>query len=149
MPRGFLRRRRLVSNTDRFVGGTRMAHVRVGSWLSENAKTLNRDRTSYSSKTVLVAQRASGFNLEIELKNIILRRVSIFEFLHSQGQNRKSASTPLGVRFTLESRHDAFHQSEARWRRPLPRPRHGSNSSTVRCQLAISLASQSRRFGLT
>jgi hypothetical protein len=35
---------------------------------------LNRDRRSYSSKTVLVAQRAS------ELKNIILRRVSIFEF---------------------------------------------------------------------
>jgi hypothetical protein len=30
MPRGVLRRRRLVSNTDRFVGGTRMAHVRVG-----------------------------------------------------------------------------------------------------------------------
>ena len=62
------------------------AHVRNGSWLCENAKTLNRDRRSYSSKTVLVAQRASGFNLEIELKNIILRRVSIFEFLHSQGQ---------------------------------------------------------------
>ena len=61
-------------------------HVREGSWLCENAKTLNRDRRSYSSKTVLVAQRASGFNLEIELKNIILRRVSIFEFLHSQGQ---------------------------------------------------------------
>jgi hypothetical protein len=56
--------------------------VRCGSWLCENAKTLNRDRRSYSSKTVLVAQRASGFNLEIELKNIILRRVSIFEFLH-------------------------------------------------------------------
>src|SRR4029434_10988365 len=60
-------------------------NVRLGSWLCENAKTLNRDRRSYSSKTVLVAQRASGFNLEIELKNIILRRVSIFEFLHSQG----------------------------------------------------------------
>jgi hypothetical protein len=29
--------------------------------------------------------------LEIELKNIILRRVSIFEFLHSQGQSRKLA----------------------------------------------------------
>jgi len=28
--------------------------------------------------------------LEIELKNIILRRVSIFEFLHSQGHFRKS-----------------------------------------------------------
>jgi hypothetical protein len=48
--------------------------------------TLNRGRRSYSSKTVLLAQRASGFNLEIELNNIILRRVSIFEFLHSQGQ---------------------------------------------------------------
>ena len=53
----------------------------------ENAKTRNRDRRSYSSKTVLIAQRASGFNLEIELKNIILRRVSIFELLHSQGQS--------------------------------------------------------------
>src|SRR6266404_6508608 len=62
--------------------------VRIGSWLCENAKTLNRNRRSYSSKTVLVAQRASGFNLEIELKNIILRHVSIFEFLHSQGQSR-------------------------------------------------------------
>jgi hypothetical protein len=31
------------------------------------------------------ARLSSGFNLEIELKNIILRRVSIFEFLHSQG----------------------------------------------------------------
>src|ERR1700730_11475693 len=30
MPRGFLRHRRLVSHTVRFVGGTRMAHVRVG-----------------------------------------------------------------------------------------------------------------------
>ena len=61
------------------------ANVRYGSWLCENAKPLNRDRRSYSSKTVLVAQRANGFDLEIELKNIILRRVSIFEFLHSQG----------------------------------------------------------------
>src|SRR5258707_2268623 len=64
--------------------------VRCGSWPCENAKTLNRDRRSYSSKTVLVAQRASGFGLEIELKNIILRRISIFEFLHSQGQTRTS-----------------------------------------------------------
>jgi hypothetical protein len=63
-------------------------YVWVGSWLCENAKTPNRDRRSYSSKTVLVAQQASGFNLEIELKNIILRRVSIFEFLHSQGHQR-------------------------------------------------------------
>jgi hypothetical protein len=62
-------------------------HISTLPWLCKNAKTLNRDRRSYSSKTVLVAQRASGLNLEIELKNIILRRVSIFEFLHSQGQN--------------------------------------------------------------
>ena len=59
-------------------------HIPTLPWLCENAKTLNRDRRSYSSKTVLAAQRASGFNLEIELKNIILRRVSIFKFLHSQ-----------------------------------------------------------------
>src|SRR5437016_11233613 len=67
-------------------------HISTLPWPCENAKTLNRDRRTCSSKTVLVAQRASGFNLEIELKNIILRRVSIFEFLHSQGQTRKSNS---------------------------------------------------------
>src|SRR6185436_13882244 len=66
-----------------------LPNVRLGSWLCENAKTLNRDRRTCSSKTVLVAQRASGFNLEIDLKNIILRRVSIFEFLHSQGHSRR------------------------------------------------------------
>jgi hypothetical protein len=32
--------------------------------------------------------------LEIELKNIILRRVSIFEFLHSQGQSRRFGRGP-------------------------------------------------------
>jgi hypothetical protein len=72
-----------------------MSDFRYGSWLCKNAKTLNRDRRSYSSKTVLVAQRASGFNLEIELKNIILRRVSIFEFLHSQGQSRQFGCVPV------------------------------------------------------
>ena len=46
--------------------------VRLGSWLCENAKTFNRDRRSYSSKTALVVQLASEFNLEVELKNIIL-----------------------------------------------------------------------------
>jgi hypothetical protein len=61
-----------------------------GSWLCENAKTLNRDRRSYSSKTVLVAQQASGFNLEIELKNIILRRVSIFAKREEKDKERQS-----------------------------------------------------------
>jgi hypothetical protein len=77
--------------------------VCFGSWLCENAKPLNRDRRSYSSKTVSVAQRASGFKLEIELKNIILRRVSIFEFLHSQGQRRPSGAADLGL-FTPQQR---------------------------------------------
>jgi hypothetical protein len=43
-------------------------YFRLGSWLCESAKTLNRDRRSYSSKTVLIAECASGFNLEIELR---------------------------------------------------------------------------------
>jgi hypothetical protein len=61
-------------------------NVAVGSWLCENAKTLNRDRRSYSSKTALVAQLASEFNLKVELKNIILVTFRFFEFLHSQHQ---------------------------------------------------------------
>jgi hypothetical protein len=65
-------------------------HVGFGSRLCKNAKTINRDRRSYSSKTALVAQLASEFNLEVELKNIILVAFRFFEFLHSQGQKRKS-----------------------------------------------------------
>jgi hypothetical protein len=57
--------------------------------LCKNAKTLNRDRRNYSSKTALVAQLASEFNLEVELKNIILVAFRFFEFLHSQGQKRR------------------------------------------------------------
>src|ERR1700724_998848 len=59
MPRGFLRRRRLVSNTDRFVGGTRMAHVRVGSRLCldfvavETNCTGNFCRKKANEKTIL------------------------------------------------------------------------------------------------
>jgi hypothetical protein len=45
-------------------GTPRKTSFRFGSWLCEKAKTLNRDRRSYSSKTVLVAHRASGFNLK-------------------------------------------------------------------------------------
>jgi hypothetical protein len=77
--------------------------VRFGSWLCENAKALDRDRRSYSSKAALVVHRASGFNLEIELKNIILRRVSIFEFLHSQGHLRPSSWLKRRVCSTPES----------------------------------------------
>jgi hypothetical protein len=64
-------------------------NVRVGSWLRKKAKRLKRDRISYSSKTALVVQHAIEFNLEVELKNIILVAFRYFEFLHSQGQKRR------------------------------------------------------------
>src|SRR5262245_21860415 len=65
----------------------------------------NRNRRSYSSETALVARRASRLNLEVELENIILRRVSIFEFLHSQGQSRpiEPAASPGMVRYAAGS----------------------------------------------
>ncbi|MEH2539447.1 MULTISPECIES: hypothetical protein [unclassified Bradyrhizobium] len=68
-----------------------MSNIRFGPWLCENAKTLNRDRRSYSSKTALGLQFESAFNLEIELKNAILVTFRLFAFLHSQGQKQKSS----------------------------------------------------------
>ena len=64
------------------------ADVAYGSRLCENAKTLNRDRTSYSFKTNLGAHTASQFNFEIELENIILVELQVFKFSHSLGQQR-------------------------------------------------------------
>jgi len=61
------------------------ADVRLGSWLCKNARTLNRDRRSHSSKTALVTQFANEFNLAIELKKTILLMFRFFEFSHSQG----------------------------------------------------------------
>jgi hypothetical protein len=63
--------------------------VRFGSWLCENAKTLERDRRSYSSKTVLALKLANAFNLDDELKNVILVVFRSFAFLHSQGHKRR------------------------------------------------------------
>src|SRR5882724_7823682 len=65
------------------------ADVRVGSRLCENTKAINRDRTSYSFKTVSCAHIASAFNFEIEIKNIILVALRTFEFSHGLGQKRK------------------------------------------------------------
>jgi hypothetical protein len=62
-------------------------NVRYGSWLCKNAKTLNRDRRSYSSKTALVACLASEFNLEIELKNIIVVAFRFFSFYTARVKN--------------------------------------------------------------
>jgi hypothetical protein len=71
-----------------------LTDVRYGSWLCKNAKTLNRDRRSCSSKTALVVQLASEFNLEVELKNIILVAFRFFQFLHSQGHSHRFGRVP-------------------------------------------------------
>ncbi|WP_210419240.1 hypothetical protein, partial [Bradyrhizobium sp. NAS80.1] len=42
----------------------RGGEVGYGSWLCENAKALERDRRSYSSKAVLALRLARGFNLD-------------------------------------------------------------------------------------
>jgi hypothetical protein len=67
--------------------------VWFGSWLCENARTLDGDRRSYSFKTVLVVKLASAFNLENELKNVIL---AVF-FPRTSGAC--SASSVSSVRF--------------------------------------------------
>ena len=66
-----------------------MHYVSYGSWLCENAKLLDDDRRSYSSKTALGHQLAIAFNFKIELKNVILVAFRTFSFSHSQGQTRK------------------------------------------------------------
>jgi hypothetical protein len=57
----------------------------VACWprLCENAKAINRDRTSSSLKSVFGAHIASAFNFKIELENIILVALRTFEFSHS------------------------------------------------------------------
>jgi hypothetical protein len=54
--------------------------------LCENAKALDGDRRSYSSKTLLAIKLASALNLKNELKNVVLAAFRSFAFLLSQGQ---------------------------------------------------------------
>jgi hypothetical protein len=61
-------------------------HFGFGPKPCENAKTLDRDRTSYSFNAALGAQAASSFTFEIEPENIILVALRVFEFSHSLGQ---------------------------------------------------------------
>jgi hypothetical protein len=68
-------------------------------------KTLNRDRRSCSSKTALGLQFESTFNLEIELKNVILGAFRLFAFSHSQGQNAKHSARADVFRFASKFRH--------------------------------------------
>jgi hypothetical protein len=65
-------------------------HVSKGPRLCENAKTLDRDRTSYSFVAALGARTANPINFEIELENIILVALRVFEFSHSLGHKQTS-----------------------------------------------------------
>ena len=69
---------------------------RFGPRPCENAKAINRDRTSYSFKIVLGAYIARVFNFEIELGNIILAALRTFEFSHSLGHFRTHAAQQGG-----------------------------------------------------
>src|SRR5437773_6157789 len=54
--------------------------VRLGSRPCENAKGINRDRTSYPFKTFSCVHIASAFNSKIEIKNIILVGLQTLSF---------------------------------------------------------------------
>jgi hypothetical protein len=82
-----------------------MTDVAYGSWLCENAKPLQDDRRSYSSKTALGHQLAIVFNFKIELKNVILVAFRTFAFLHSQGQQATSPIHEALVRSTPQTGH--------------------------------------------
>jgi hypothetical protein len=49
---------------------------------------LDGDRRSNSFKTVLAVDLASAFNMENELKNVVLAVFRSFTFSHSQGHGR-------------------------------------------------------------
>jgi hypothetical protein len=68
-----------------------MRVVRSGSWLCENANTLERDRTIYSSKTVAPLNIAIAFDLDGDLENVILVVVLIFlVFCTAKGQSLRT-----------------------------------------------------------
>jgi len=77
----------------RVMGSAAFGWVLFRFWPSpcENAKTLDRDRTSYSFNAALAAQTASPFNFEIEPENIILVALRVFEFSHRLGPSRHIA----------------------------------------------------------
>src|ERR1700751_1802362 len=77
--------------------------VRFGSWLGENAKALDRYRRSYSSKTVSGIQFENTFDLEIELKNVILVAFRFFAFLHNQGHSRPKSTIQVTSAYPLRA----------------------------------------------
>jgi hypothetical protein len=113
------------------AAGSTARDVRSGSWLCKNAKTLKHDRRSYPSETALVAQLASEFNLEVELKNIILVALRFFEFLHSQGHSHRSG----GAAFTSVL--------------PDNRTSSASVGMSQRCQQETHAPQQQHRYSIT
>ena len=114
------------------------AQVGNGSWPCKNAKTLNRGRRSYSSKTALVALLASKLNLEIELRNIILVAFRFFEFLHSQGKTRTSS---LGAARPLPPSADIGPGGQVNLRNSAlgaPRPTAALKSKLAACSAQLS-----------
>ena len=65
--------------------------------MCENAKTLDGDRRSYASKTVLALKVASTLNL----KNVILAAFRSFAFLYRQGHSRHFCPVPQTFAYPL------------------------------------------------
>ncbi|WBL80737.1 hypothetical protein I3J27_10045 [Bradyrhizobium xenonodulans] len=76
--------------------------VAFGSWLCENGKTVESDRTSYSSEADLTLMLASDFKLDDELKNMILAVFRLLAFLHSQGHELTKRRTARQVAYGPE-----------------------------------------------
>jgi hypothetical protein len=83
----------------------RRSDVCFGSWPCENARTLDGDRRSYSSKSILAINRASAFNENDELENVFLAASRSFAFLHGQGQTEKNSVRAYVFRSTLKLGH--------------------------------------------
>jgi|SRR5689334_18901556 hypothetical protein len=87
----------------RLIHLVQSGRVGFGSWLCENAKTLERDRTSCSSRVDPALMLASDFNLDGELENVILAVVWLLAFLHSQAQKGTSRRLILNVGYRSET----------------------------------------------
>ena len=92
-----------LSPIHRVAQANQLTYVSNGSWLCENAKALNRNRRSYSSKTVPGVQFENTFDLEIELKNVILVAFRFFAFLHNQGHSRPKSTIQVTSAYPLRA----------------------------------------------
>ena len=96
--------------------------VREGSWLCKNAKTINRDRRNYSSKTALVAQLAGKFNLD-----------ALFQLASGDTSQRPSAPRALAPEPRADIGHEKARQNE----------RAGNSEFVNQAQFGIAAATHS------